>query len=94
MLKTLYEGGLEEPLATDDKGPTQLLPHLVEALEEVVGGIGPLVEGEARTLSTAALTRVFSHLHLRDPAARLNEMLEPVKDEHYEAACNAPRPMC
>ena len=85
-LRALYEKGLEEPLATDDEGPTQLLPHLVAALEEVVGGIGPLVEGEARALSSAALTRVFSHLHLRDPAANLNELLEPVDDECCAAA--------
>nr|XP_020147614.1 CCR4-NOT transcription complex subunit 3-like [Aegilops tauschii subsp. strangulata] len=80
-LRALYEKGLEEPLATDDKGPTQLLPHLVAALEDVVDGIGPLVEGEAHALSSAALTRVFSHLHLRDPDAYLDELLEPVDDE-------------
>ena len=45
-LRALYEKGLEEPLATDDEGPTQLLPHLVVALEDVVDGIGPLVEGK------------------------------------------------
>nr|XP_020177567.1 uncharacterized protein LOC109763120 [Aegilops tauschii subsp. strangulata] len=88
-LRALYEKGLEEPLATDDEGPTQLLPHLVAALEEVVGGIGPLVEGEARTLSSAALTRIFSHLHLRDPTANLDELLEPVDDERCAAAAEA-----
>nr|XP_020164822.1 uncharacterized protein LOC109750275 [Aegilops tauschii subsp. strangulata] len=88
-LRALYEKGLEEPLATADKGPTQLLPHLVAALEEVLGGIGPLVEGEARALSSAALTRVFSHLHLRDPAANLDKLLEPVDDESCTAAAEA-----
>ena len=70
-LKTLYKKGLEKPVATDEDGPTQLLPCLVEVPEEVVSGIGPMAEEEARVLSSVVLTRVFSHLHLRDPAARL-----------------------
>nr|XP_020195786.1 uncharacterized protein LOC109781608 [Aegilops tauschii subsp. strangulata] len=73
-LKTLYEKDLEKPLTTDEDGPAQLLPYLVEALEEVVSGLGPMAEEEARVLSSAALTRVFSHLHLCDPTARLDEM--------------------
>ncbi|KAM3385786.1 hypothetical protein ACQJBY_009487 [Aegilops geniculata] len=88
-LWSLYEKGLEEPLATNDEGPTQLLPYLVEVLEEVMSGIGPLAEVEARILSSAALTRVFSYLHLRDPAAHLNELLEPVDAEHCAAAAEA-----
>ena len=44
VLKTLYDHGLEKPLATDEEGPAQLLPYLVEALEEVVNGIGPISE--------------------------------------------------
>ena len=74
-LRSLYEKVLEELLATDDEGPTQLLPYLVEALEEVMSGIGPLAEAEARVLSSAAFTHVLSHLHLRDPAACLDELL-------------------
>ena len=85
-LKTLYEKGLEKPLTTDEDGPAQLLPYLVEALEEIVSGIGPMAEEEARVLSSAVLTCIFSHLHLRDPAARLDELLEPVDDEHCAAA--------
>nr|XP_020154735.1 MAP7 domain-containing protein 1-like [Aegilops tauschii subsp. strangulata] len=38
-LKTIYEKGLERPLVTDEDGPAQLLPFLVEALEEVVEGV-------------------------------------------------------
>ena len=52
-------------------------------------GIGPMAEEEARVLSLAALTHVFSHLHLRDPAARIDELLEPVADEHCTAAAAA-----
>ena len=33
-----------EPLAVADEGPTQLLPYLVGALEDVVSGIGPMAE--------------------------------------------------
>ena len=88
-LRALYEKGLEEPLATDDEGPTQLLPHLVAALDDVVDGIGPLVEGEARVLSSSVLTHVFSHLHLHDPDTDLNELLEPVDDERSAAAAEA-----
>ena len=62
---------------------------LVEALEEVVEGVGPMAEAEARVLSSVALTRVFSHLHLRDPSAHLDELLEPVADEHCTAAAAA-----
>ena len=80
---------MDEPLASSDEGPTQLLPFLVNALEDVVSGIGLMVEEEARVLSSAALTRVFSHLHLHDPAARLDELLEPVDDEHCAAASMA-----
>ena len=88
-LKTLYEHGLERPLTTDEDGPALLLPLLVKALEEVVDGIGPMAEAEARVLSSAALTRVFSHLHLRDPSACLDELLEPVADDHCAAASAA-----
>ena len=68
-LRGLYKKGLENPLVTDDDGPAQLLPQLVMALEDIVDGIGPMVEGEARALSSSALARVLSHLHLRYPTA-------------------------
>ena len=85
-LKTLYEHGLEKPLDTDEDGPTQLLPLVVKALEEVVDGLGPMAEAEARVLSSAALTCFLSHLYLRDPNARLDELLEPVAEDLCEAA--------
>ena len=80
---------MERPLTTDEDGPSQLLPFLVKALEEVVEGIGPMTEAEARVLSSAALTRVFSHLHLHNPSAHIDELLEPVADEHCTAAAAA-----
>nr|XP_020166449.1 translation initiation factor IF-2-like [Aegilops tauschii subsp. strangulata] len=42
--RAIYEKALEKPPSTDDEGPAQLLPCLVEALEGVVDGIGPMVE--------------------------------------------------
>ena len=88
-LKTLYEHGLEKPLDTDEDGPAQLLPLVVKALEEVVDGLGPMAEAEARVLSSAAPTRVFSHLHLCDPNACLDELLEPAAEDQCEAAAAA-----
>nr|XP_020148407.1 atherin-like [Aegilops tauschii subsp. strangulata] len=46
------------------------------------------LEANLKTLRNerAEEARVFSHLHLRDPAAHLDELLEPVDDEHYAAA--------
>ena len=80
-LKMLYEHDLEKPLDPDEDGPAQLLPLVVKTLEEVVDGLGPMAEAEARVLSSAALTRVFSHLHLRDPNACLDELLETVAED-------------
>ena len=88
-LKTLYEHGLEKSLATDEDSPARLLPLLVKALEEVVDGLDPMAEAEARVLSSAALTRVFSHLHLRGPSACLDKLLEPVAEDQCEAAATA-----
>ena len=48
-----------------------------------------MAEAEAHVLSSAALTRVFSHLHLRDPNACLDELLEPVAEDEYEVAATA-----
>ena len=58
-------------------------------LEGVVVGVGHMVEGDAHALSTLAVTRVFSHLHLRDPTTCLDELLEPVADEHCIVAAAA-----
>ena len=54
-----------------------------------MSGIGSMAEAEARVLSSAALTWVFSHLYLHDPAARLDELLEPVDEERCAAAAAA-----
>ena len=88
-LKTLYDGGLEKPLAGAKEGPAKLVPFLVEALEEVVTGIGPMAEVEARVLSSTALTRILSHVYLRNPDANIDDLLEPVDAKRSAAATEA-----
>ena len=89
MLQSFYEKGLEKLLATDDEGPAQLLHHLIVELEDVADGIGPLVEGESRALSSSVLKRVFSHLYLRDPGFDHDGLLEPMEEERCTAAAAA-----
>ena len=88
-LKTLYESGLESPLAGEEDDPAKLLPFLVRALDDVALGLGPMAEAEARVLSSAALTRVFTHIYLRDPNVDLDSLLEPASGEHAAAAAAA-----
>ena len=88
-LKTLYESGLDSPLAGDGDGPAKLLPFLVKALRDVALGTGPTAEAEACVPSSAALTRVFAHIYLRDPNADLDGLLEPVSGEGAAAAVEA-----
>ena len=86
---TRYDGGLEKPLAGAKEGPARLVPSPVEALEEVVISIGPMAEVEARVLSSAALTRILSHVHLLNPDANLDDLLEPVDAKRSAAAADA-----
>ena len=88
-LKKLYDGGLEKPLAGAKEGPAKLVPFLVEALEEVVIGIGPIAEVEARVLSSVVLTWILSHVYLRNPDANLDDLLEPIDAKHSAAAAEA-----
>ena len=84
-LRTLYDSGLESPLASAEDGPAKLLPFLVRALEDVALGLGPTAEAEARVLSSAALTWVLTHIHLRDPGFNLDSLLEPVSGKRAAA---------
>ena len=85
----LYGSGYEKPLATLEKGPTGLLLKLVEALEGIVVGVGPMVEREAPALSSSAVTRIFSHLYLRDPSFDLGALLEPMNPELQDSIAEA-----
>ena len=89
ILKTLYESGLEESLAGAEDGPAKLLPFLIRALEDVTLGLGPTAEAEAHVLSSAALTRVLTHVYLRNPNVNLDSLLEPVSAERAAAAAEA-----
>ena len=86
LLKTLYDSGLESPLAGAEDGPAKLLSFLVRALEDVALGLGPTAEAEARVLSSAVLTRVLTHIYLRDPGVDLDSLLEPVSGERAATA--------
>ena len=88
-LRTLYDNGLESPLAGAKDGPAKLLPFLVRALEDVALGLGPTAEAEARVLSSAALMRVLTHIYLRDPGVDLDSLLEPASGELAAAAAEA-----
>ena len=86
LLRTLYDSGLESPLAGTEDGPAKLLPFLVHGLEDVALGLGPTAEAAARVLSSAALTRVLTLIYLHDPGVDLDSLLEPVSGEHAAAA--------
>ena len=88
-LKTLYESGLEDPLAGEEDGPAELLPFLVRALEDAAGGLGPTAEAEARALSSAALTCILIHVYLHDPNVDLDSLLDPVSGDLAAAAAEA-----
>ena len=47
-----------------------------------------MVDGEARALSSSAMTSVFSPLHLRDPSTALGALLEPTDEKHCAAAAD------
>ena len=70
-------------------GPAKLLPFMVRALEDVTLGLGPTAEAEARVLSSAALTRVLTHVYLRGPNVDLDSLLEPASGELATAAAEA-----
>ena len=88
-LRMLCDSGLESPLAGAEDGPAKLLPFLVRALEDVTLGLGPTAEAEARVLSSAALTWVFTHIYLRDPNVDLDSLLEPASGELAAATAEA-----
>ena len=48
-----------------------------------------MVEGEARILSSSALTRAFSHLYLRDASFDSTALLEPVDLDSCDTIADA-----
>ncbi len=51
--------------------------------------VGPMAEAEDRVLSSAALTRILSHVYLCNPDANLDDLLEPVDARRSIAAAEA-----
>ncbi|XP_020180527.1 uncharacterized protein [Aegilops tauschii subsp. strangulata] len=72
-LQSLYGEGYKKPLE----------------LEGIVAGVGTMVEGECDALFTSAATRVFNHLHLRNPSFDLGALIELVAPESHDAAAEA-----
>ena len=91
LLKTLYDNGLESLLAGTEDGPAKLLPFMVSALEDFTLGLGPTAEAEARVLSSAAQTRVLTHIYLRNPNIDLDSLLEPASGDLAAVAAEAVR---
>nr|XP_020198452.1 uncharacterized protein LOC109784263 [Aegilops tauschii subsp. strangulata] len=72
---------------TAERGRLEELERKVEAEK-----VDLVVKAKVLAEDRAAFARLEkSHLHLRDPSARLNELLEPVADEHSTAAAAAVR---
>ena len=76
-------------VTTPRESPAALLPEVVAVLEDAVDGFASLVESEARSLSSSALTCVFSHLYLQDASFNLSSFLTPVDADSRDAAAAA-----
>ena len=81
--KSLFgEDSSEKAVATTPReSPASLLPEVLVVLENAVDGFASLVESEARSLSSSALTCVFSHLHLRDAGFDLSSFITLVDSD-------------
>nr|XP_020199424.1 translation initiation factor IF-2-like [Aegilops tauschii subsp. strangulata] len=74
---------------TPRESPAALLPEVLAVLEDAVDGFGSLVESEARSLSSLALTCVFSHLYLPDAGFDFSSFLAPVDSDSQDAPAAA-----
>ncbi|KAI4995816.1 hypothetical protein ZWY2020_037904 [Hordeum vulgare] len=89
MLHTLYRDGFGEPLATPDGGFAILAAELPVALEDTVIQVDNVLNSECRDLFSEATTRVFSHLHLREPGFDLGSRILLVSAEARDGAAEA-----
>ena len=76
-------------MTTPRESPAALLPEVVAVLEDAVNGFASLVESEARSLSSSALTCVFSHLYLQDASFNLSSFLTPMGADPEDVAAAA-----
>ena len=76
---------------TPRESPAVLLPEVLAVLEDVVDRFVSLGESEARSLSSLALTCVFSHLYLQDAGFDLSSFLTLADSDSQDAAATAMR---
>ncbi|KAE8795340.1 hypothetical protein D1007_29769 [Hordeum vulgare] len=88
-LHTLYRDGFDEPLATPGGGFAMLVAELAVALEDAVILVDKILESDCRDLFFEAATRIFSHLHLREPGFYFNSLILPVPTEARDSALEA-----
>ena len=67
------------------ESPAALLAEVPAVLEDPIDGFGSLVESEARSLSSSALTCVFSHFYLLDTGFDFSSFLAPVDSDSQDA---------
>ncbi|KAI5012381.1 hypothetical protein ZWY2020_024515 [Hordeum vulgare] len=80
-LRSLCGEGFDEPLATPEGGFAAFAAELAVALENAIVQVDKILDSECRDLFFAAATRVFTHLHLREPRFDLGSMILPVPTE-------------
>ncbi|KAE8807977.1 hypothetical protein D1007_15658 [Hordeum vulgare] len=77
-LRSLCRDRFDEPLAIPKGDFVALAKELVVALEGAVVQVDKILDSDCRDLFFAAATRIFSHLHLREPGFDLGSVVLPV----------------
>ncbi|KAE8780968.1 hypothetical protein D1007_45819 [Hordeum vulgare] len=88
-IRYLCRGVFDEPLATPEEGFDVLTNGLVAALEAIVTQMDKTLESECRDLFFTVVTRVFSHLHLRDPGFDINSVILSVPPGAHDRAAES-----
>ncbi|KAE8778389.1 hypothetical protein D1007_48734 [Hordeum vulgare] len=89
MLNTVCLDGFDEPLATVEDGFAVLAAELAEALEDTVIQVDKVLDSECRGLFSEAATRLFGHIHLREPGFDFVSVILPVPGEARDSAAEA-----
>ncbi|KAE8791662.1 hypothetical protein D1007_33865 [Hordeum vulgare] len=88
-LRSLCRDDFDVPLATPEDDFAVLVKEVVAALEAAITQMDMILDNECRDLIFTAATRVFSHLHLRDPGFDLISVIMPVPAEDRDRAAEA-----
>ncbi|KAI5007515.1 hypothetical protein ZWY2020_051972 [Hordeum vulgare] len=88
-LCSLCRVGFDEPLATPERGFIALKTELAVMLENIVVQVDKIVDSKCRDLFFEAATRVFTHLHLREPGFDFTSVILPVPTEARHCAAEA-----